>query len=221
NAGEIENRGIEVQFNATPIQTQDWQWDFRLNFSRNRNEVISIREGIESIFIGSSFGYAGSSASIQLVEGEPFGNIYGTSYARYYPEGEAPEDPLYIDEDAPILIGEDGFPVINSEQLVLGNAFPDWISGIYNSISYKNVSLSFLIDIQQGIDVYNQYGNFFTAFGITENTLDRNEYRIFEGVTADGQPNTQEVWLGQGLDPEGRTDPTTCDPGPCEVRDYG
>lgn len=204
NAGEIENRGIEVQLNVTPVQSQDWQWDVRLNFSRNRNEVISIREGIETIFIGSSFGYAGSSASIQLVEGEPFGNIYGTSYARYYPSGEAPEDPLYVDEDAPILIGDDGFPVINSEPLVLGNAFPDWIGGIYNSISYKNVNLSFLIDIQQGMDVYNQYGNFFAAFGITKNTLDRNEFRVFEGVTTDGQENTQEVWLGQGVGPDGR-----------------
>ncbi len=204
NAGEIENRGIEVQLNLTPVQAADWQWDVRLNFSRNRNEVISIREGIESIFLGSSFGYGGSTASIQLVKGEPFGNIYGTSYARYYPEGEAPEDPLHVDEDAPILIGEDGFPVVNNDLLVLGNSFPDWIGGIYNNISYKNVNLSFLIDIQQGMDVYNQYGNFFAAFGITKNTLDRNELRVFEGVTTDGQPNTQEVWLGQGEGPDGR-----------------
>lgn len=215
NAGEIENRGIEMQISLVPIQTQDFQWDVRLNYSRNRNKVISIREGIESILIGSSFGYAGSSASIRLVEGEPFGNIYGTSYARYYPEAE-PENQLYVDKDQPILIGEDGFPVVENDQKVLGNAFPDWIGGFYNSFSYKNVSLSFLIDVQQGVDVYSQYDNFFAAFGITKNTLDRNEYRIFDGVTADGQPNTQEVWLGQGLDPEGRIDPATG-----EVRDYG
>ncbi|MCW9708549.1 SusC/RagA family TonB-linked outer membrane protein [Fodinibius salsisoli] len=215
NAGEIENRGIEMQLNVTPIESDDFQWDVRVNYSRNRNEVISIREGIESIFLGSSFGYGGSRASIRLVEGEPFGNIYGTSYARYYPDGE-PEDQLYVDEDRTVLIGEDGFPVVDNDQKVLGNAFPDWIGGIYNGFSYKNVDFSFLIDIQQGMDVYSQYDNFFAAFGITENTLDRNEYRVFNGVTADGQPNTQEVWLGQGADPEGRIDPETG-----EVRDYG
>ena len=204
NAGEIENRGVEIELSLTPVQTQDWQWDLGFNYSRNRNEVISIREGIESIFIGSSFGYAGGGANIQLVEGEPFGNLYGSSYARYYPEGEAPEDPLYLDEDAPILIGDDGFPVINRNDLVLGNAFPDWIGGLRNNISYKNINLSFLIDIQQGVDVYSQYNNFFAAFGITKNTLDRNEVKVFEGVTADGQPNTQEVWLGQGVGPDGR-----------------
>jgi TonB-linked SusC/RagA family outer membrane protein len=216
NAGEIENRGIELQLNLTPVQTPDLQWDVRVNYSRNRNEVISIREGIESIFLASSFGYAGGGASIQLVEGEPFGNLYGSSYARYYPEGEAPEDPLYVDEDAPIVIGEDGFPVRNNEDLVLGNAFPDWIGGLYNQIAYKNVSLSFLIDLQQGVDVYSQYDNFFAAFGITELSLDREDYRVFDGVTADGQRNTKEVWLGQGLDPEGRIEPGTD-----EVRDYG
>lgn len=202
NAGEIENRGIEMQVNITPIEQRNFQWNVRFNYSRNRNEVISIREGIESIFLGSSFGYAGSSASIQLEQGEPFGNIYGTSYQRYYADGE-PEDQLYLDEDRPIVIGDDGFPVVNSDQKVLGNAFPDWIGGIQNSFSFRNVSLSFLIDIQQGLDVYSQYDNFFAAFGITENTLDRNEFKVFEGVTADGEPNQQEVWLGQGVGPDG------------------
>ncbi|MEL7835215.1 SusC/RagA family TonB-linked outer membrane protein [Fodinibius sp. Rm-B-1B1-1] len=203
NAGEIENRGIEMQLDFTPIEQRNFQWDVLVNFSRNRNEVISIREGIDEINLGSSFGYGGSSASIRLVEGEPFGNIYGTSYQRYYEDGE-PDDKLYLDEDRSVVIGDDGFPVVNTDQKVLGNAFPDWIGGIRNSFAYRNVSLSFLIDIQQGLDVYSQYDNFFAAFGITKNTLDRNETRVFEGVTEDGQPNTQEVWLGQGVGPDGR-----------------
>ncbi|WP_441000335.1 SusC/RagA family TonB-linked outer membrane protein [Fodinibius sp. SL11] len=203
NAGEIENRGIEMQINFRPIEQRNFQWDVRVNYSRNRNEVISIREGIDEINLGSSFGYGGSSASIRLVEGEPFGNIYGTSYQRYYENGE-PDDKLYLDEDRPVVIGDDGFPVVNTDQKVLGNAFPDWIGGIRNSFSYRNISLSFLIDIQQGLDVYSQYDNFFAAFGITKNTLDRNETRVFEGVTDDGQPNDQEVWLGQGIGPDGR-----------------
>jgi len=30
--------------------------------------------------------------------------------------------------------------------------------------------------------------------------LNRNDHVVFEGVLADGSPNTQEVWLGQGVD---------------------
>lgn len=215
NAGEIENKGIELQIQGRPVQSQDFVWDVAINYSRNRSEVIEIAEGINQILLGSSFGYAGSSASIQLTEGDPFGNIYGRSYERYYASGE-PEDNIYLDKDRPIVIGDDGFPVINNDQKVLGNTQPDWIGSIRNDFSYKNFNLTFLINAKWGQDVYSQYDNFFTAFGITKNTLDREDYRVFEGVTADGQPNTQEVWLGQGLDPEGRIDPNTG-----LVRDYG
>jgi hypothetical protein len=215
NAGEIENKGIELQIEGRPVQTRDFVWDVAVNYSRNRSEVVEIAEGINQILLGSSFGYAGSSASIQLTEGDPFGNIYGRSYERYYESGE-PEDNIYLDEDRPIVIGDDGFPVVNTDQKVLGNTQPDWIGSIRNDFSYKNFNLSFLIDAKWGQDVYSQYDNFFTAFGITKNTLNREDYHVFEGVTADGQPNTQEVWLGQGLDPEGRIDPGTG-----SVRDYG
>ena len=202
NAGEIRNRGIELQLSATPVQTDPFSWDATLNFTRNRNTVVDIREGIDEIVVGSQFGYGGSSPTIKLVEGDAYGNIYGTSYQRYYPDGE-PEGNDRIDEDRPILIGEDGFPVVNTRDKILGNTQPDWTAGLSNTLSYKSLSLSFLIDVKKGLDVFNQYDNFFTAFGITKETLARNEFRVFEGVTADGEPNTKEVWLGQGVGPDG------------------
>lgn len=202
NAGEIENKGFELQIEGRPVQSPDFSWDVAVNYSRNNSEVIEIAEGINQILLGSSFGYVGGGASIQLIEGEPFGNIYGRSYERYYEEG-APEDQVYLDSDRPIVIGDDGFPEVNTNELVLGNSQPDWIGSIRNTFAYKNFNLSFLIDAKWGLDVYSQYDNFFTAFGITENTLDREDSRVFEGVTSDGQPNTQEVWLGQGIGPDG------------------
>lgn len=203
NAGEIENQGFELQLTGRPVQTQDFAWDVTVNYSRNQSTVVEIAEGIDQILVGSSFGYVGSSASIQLLEGEAYGNIYGRSYERYYPEGEEPENAMFLDEDAPLLIGEDGFPVINTDQLVLGNTQPDWIGSINNSFAYKNLNLSFLIDVKWGQDLYSQYDNFFTAFGITENTLDREDFRVFDGFTEDGERNTKEVWLGQGVGPDG------------------
>lgn len=203
NAGEIRNRGVELQLRGVPVRTEALEWEATLNFTRNRNTVVDIREGVEEIVVGSSFGYAGSSATIKLVEGDAYGNIYGTSYARYYPAGEEPAAPDRLDEDRPLLIGEDGFPVIESQQKVLGNAMPDWTAGLSNRISYRGFTLSMLLDAQVGLDVYSQYQNFFTAFGITEESLQRTETVVFEGVTADGQPNTKEVWLGQGVGPDG------------------
>jgi outer membrane receptor protein involved in Fe transport len=43
NAGEIQNKGIELVLNGTPVRTKDFTWEASLNFTRNRNEVLKIR----------------------------------------------------------------------------------------------------------------------------------------------------------------------------------
>jgi TonB-linked SusC/RagA family outer membrane protein len=200
NAGEIENQGVEFIIRGNPVRTEDFTWNITLNAAYNQNEVVSIREGIEQIQVGSQYGYAGSTVTMQLIEGEAYGNIFGSSYERF----GADESSLFLNEDLPIVIGEDGFPVRNGEQLILGNSTPKWIGGLTNDFSYKNFDFSFLIDFRTGVEQYSQYDNFFSAFGIAEYTLNRNETRVFDGVLADGSPNTQEVWLGQGVGPDGR-----------------
>lgn len=200
NAGEIENKGVEFILRGTPIRNEDFRWDVSLNAAYNQNEVVSIREGIDEIVVGSQFGYAGSSVTMKLIEGEAYGNIFGRSYQRY----GADENSIFLNEGLPVVIGPNGFPVINTTQLVLGNVTPDWIGGLKNDFNYKNFDLSFLIDFRTGVEQYNQYDNFFAAFGIAEYTLNRNETIVFDGVLADGSPNTQEVWLGQGEGPDGR-----------------
>lgn len=204
NSGEMRNKGIEVVLNGTPIRTNDFSWDSRLIFSANRNKILSIREGLEEITYASQFGYVGSTVTMKLVPGEPYGNIYGSHYQRYYGPGEEP-DPLFLDESRPIVIGANGFPVRAplSSQKILGNSQPDWIAGFTNTFTYKTLSLTGLIDARVGQEKYNQMDNFFSAFGIAEYTENRNDVIVFDGVLADGTPNTKEVWLGQGVGPDG------------------
>src|SRR5690606_34333129 len=149
--------------------------------------------------VGSQFGYAGSTVTMKLIKGEAFGNIYGSTYQRY---GSDPEE-LHLERHLPIVIGANGFPVQNGGQRILGNAVPKWIGGLRNEFSYKAWDLSFLIDFRADVDQYNQFDNFFSAFGKTEYSLARNDFRVFDGVLADGSPNTQSVWLGQGVGPDG------------------
>ena len=204
NSGEMRNTGIEVVLNATPITSNDFSWDSRLIFSANRNKILSIREGLEEIPYASQFGYVGSRVTMKLIPGEAYGNIYGSHYLRYYGPGEEP-DPLFLDKSRPIVIGENGFPVRAplSSQKILGNSQPDWIAGFTNTFTYKNLSLTSLFDARVGHEKYNQMGNFFAAFGIAEYTENRNDVIVFDGVLADGTPNTKEVWLGQGIGPDG------------------
>ncbi len=199
NAGEIENQGVEIVLGGDIIKNNDLTWKMTANLSINDNKVKSIREGIDEIVVGSQFGYAGSRVTMKLIEGEAYGNLYGTSYERF---GADPNS-KYVEKDLPVVIGANGFPARNSDQLILGNAVPKWIGGLRNELSYRNFDLSVLVDFRAGLEQYNQFDNFLSAFGKNEYTLARNDFRVFDGVLADGSPNTKEVWLGQGVGPDG------------------
>lgn len=201
NAGEIENKGFELSLNANPVRSKNLRWDISLNFSANKNRVVSLNEGLDEIVKGSQFGYGGSSVTLKYVPGYAVGNLYGRAYQRYY--GSKTDDGVTVDKSLPMVIGANGFPVRDANQRLLGNSQPDWIGGLTNTLSYKNFSLSFLWETQQGLDRYNQLGNFMAAFGIAKYTENRNELIVFDGVLADGSANTKQVWLGQGTGPDG------------------
>ncbi|SFC43246.1 TonB-linked outer membrane protein, SusC/RagA family [Parapedobacter composti] len=208
NAGEIENKGIELILNGTPVKTNNFRWDATVNFTRNRNMVVDIADGVSDITLLQQNGYVNSHVTMRIAKGRPYGDLYGTSYQRYY-EGGQPEGLIYLDKDRPKVIansgGFAGFPLMNTtNQMVLGNGMPNWLAGIRNTFTYKGVSLSVLIDTRWKIDQFDQYGVWLAAFLKPDYTNDRNDVVIFDGVTPDGQPNDQQVWLGQGLGPDGR-----------------
>ena len=201
NAGEIENKGVEFTVNATPVSSKNFKWDVSANLSSNHNKVISVYPGLQSIFIGSVFGYGRSTVSTYYVPGESAGDIWGTPIVRY---GDDPTS-SHENKSAPMLIGDDGFPVYPdaTNQKILGNSFPKWVGGISNTLTYKHWSLYFLWDMQADVQKFDQFSNFLAAFGESAITLNREETIVFNGVTADGKPNTKPVWLGQGKGPDG------------------
>lgn len=206
NAGEIENKGFEITLRGNPIKNKDFSWNVTLNYSRNKNKVLSIKEGLTQLVVGSQFGYVGSTVTMKYVPGYAVGNLYGSSYLRYY--GNSTDDKIILRTDLPVVIASSGslsgFPVRDGTQRLLGNSQPKWIGGLENSFRYKDFSLSFLFDAQQGMKKYNQLANFMAAFGISKFTENREQTTIFKGVLADGTPNTQVVYYGQGIGPDGR-----------------
>lgn len=203
NSGNMRNKGIELILKGTPVKSKNVTWDVSLNFSANRNKVLTIKEGLTEIPYGTSGGYLNSPATMKLIPGEAYGNIYGTHWTRYY--GNEKQDPVRTDKSKPIVIGANGFPVLApaSSQKLLGNSQPDWIGGITNTVNYKNLSMTVLVDARWGQERFNRLENFFAAFGLADYTADRRENRVFEGVLADGTPNTKSVWLGQATGPDG------------------
>jgi TonB-linked SusC/RagA family outer membrane protein len=200
NAGEIKNKGIEITLNATPVRSNDFSWDFNINFSSNKNEVVKLNQGLNEILLESQFGYLSSNANMKLIPGYEYGALFGRTFKRYY--GSKTEDPLRIDYNQPLLIGANGFPVIDTKQKYLGSTQPDFIASTLQTFRYKQFSLTALLDTRQGQMKYNQFANFMAAFGVAKFTENRTETIIFDGVLADGTKNTKPVYLGQAKGPD-------------------
>lgn len=203
NSGDIQNKGIELTLRGVPVKTKDLTWSLLLNYSSNRNKVLSIYPGLKQSPYGSSFGYGGSGPTFIYAPGEPVGNIYGTYWTRYY--GDKTPDPTHIDKSLPIIIGANGFPVRapSASQKIVGNSMPKWNGSLSSSLNYKNWGFSFMLDTRQGLQKWNQLDNYMAAFGISKYSENRDQTIVFPGVLADGTPNTKPVFLGQGVGPDG------------------
>ncbi len=185
NAGSVENKGIEVQLNLVPLKTDNFQWDMFLNWSKNQNEVVALNEGITNLQLGSFQG----GVTINATVGEPYGTIKGTDFT--YLNGER-------------VVGTNGRYVINtSTNNTIGNVTPDWIGGIRNKFTYKNLSVGFLIDMQKGGDIFSLDQSYGLATGLYDVTAGLNDLGnpvrntiangggvILPGVQANGTPNT-------------------------------
>jgi len=201
NAGEIQNKGIEISLTAVPVRSKDFTWDFNINFSTNKNEVVKLNQGLTEILTATQFGYLTSNANMKLIPGYEYGALFGRTYRQYY--GTKPEDPIRVDKDQPLLIGANGFPSIDTKQKYLGSTQPDYILSTLQTLRFKQFAVTVLVDTRQGQMKFNQFANFMAAFGTAKFTEMRTETIVFDGVLANGSPNTKPVYLGQGKGPDG------------------
>lgn len=195
NAGEIQNKGIEVVLNGRPVQSASgFTWDFIANFTRTRGYVLELTEGLDTYTLTGRNG-----ANIQARVGERMGNIYGAGFDRV----SDPASPYF----GQIIHNTSGTPITSPTLKNQGNYNPDWMLGIQNNLSYKGISLGFLFDYRHGGIVVSRTKTIGSTSGQLEETLfgRENGYDlsvegngiISEGVirNADGSftPNTIKI----------------------------
>lgn len=165
NAGDIANEGIELTVNGTLIDRGDFTWDMGATYSVNRNEVVSLAEGVDELLIAQKYSGIRSIAK----PGEPYGQLMGTGYKRD-PEGN--------------IIHFNGIPVQTEQQIVLGNVTPDWIGSLSTSIRYKFVSLSAQVNAKVGGEIFSLTNAWAVGAGVTKNTVTefRGKSMVGEGV---------------------------------------
>ena len=152
------------------------QFGFGVHFSLYRNQVTNLKNNQTSIPIA---GFADISKN--YIVGQPLGVIVGSGFLR------TANNQLVIDSE--------GFPVIDPNPIIIGNPNPDFILGFNPSFKFNKWQLSLGFDWHQGGQIWNgtqQALNFYGKSLATEQGRATTNF-VFEGLTANGQPNTQAI----------------------------
>mgnify|MGYP005915635629 FL=1 len=177
NAGNIQNVGWEISLNAVPVLMNNFKWKTELNFSTNRNKIISLHEALKEFVYGpTSFS---SSYAMKLVKGGSIGDIYGKAFVR--------------DDAGNIVYGTEGankgLPLVEGDgnTVEVGNVNPKFLLGWNHSLSYKNFTLYFLIDCRYGGDLLSQTQADMDMYGVSEVTANARDkgYVMLEGQRID------------------------------------
>lgn len=185
NSGDVRNRGIEIAAYVVPVRTQDLNWRISANWSRNENIVISLP--VDNVLLATYQGGVTSNATV----GKAFGSLRGSDYV--YLNGQR-------------VVGPNGYYLTTDANQVIGDPNPRWRGGVTNTITYKTISLNFLVDVRSGGSVFSLDRYYGLATGLqpetalnndlgnpSRNTLANGGGVIVEGVQADGTPNTVRV----------------------------
>ncbi|MCG9792266.1 SusC/RagA family TonB-linked outer membrane protein [Flavobacterium algicola] len=181
NLGEITNKGFEMLISGDLVRTQNFRWTPSFNFAYNIGKVVATNATNSDINLGQA---RTQNVQISHIVGQPYGVIYGTSYARTA-DGEI----IYeIDSDG-VPRAKDG----GNKQL--GQGVPPYSMGLTNSFSYKNFSASFLIDAKFGGQIYSGTNAGAVGRGQHKVTLEgREDGLVVNGIDdATGLPFTATV----------------------------
>lgn len=157
NAGEISNKGIEASLSLVPVKTKNFTWDANINFAKNYNEVVKLHEDVKDFELAAA---RWANAFIYASEGQPYGVIVGKKLNR---------------TEAGEVIYENGLPTFDDKVSVLGNGNYDFTLGFRNAFSYKNLSMSVLVDMKFGADVYSMSKMQSHVNGTSKETLEGRE----------------------------------------------
>jgi TonB-linked SusC/RagA family outer membrane protein len=188
NAGNMQNQGIELQLNVTPVQTKDFQWDIAFNWSKNQIKVVELYKDMKymNLYNLSWGGY------VYAFPGKEYGTIFGYAIVRehatpvYY--DEAKTQLAYYTYSGRPIVSTSGRYIRSGQRTPLGNVYPDWFGGITNTFNYKNFNLNVLVDFRKGGDIFSVTHMFGMYTGVLAPTAatNANGVNIREALDANG-----------------------------------
>ena len=190
NAGQVNNKGIEVMLSGFPIKTNNFSWETTVNWSKNTNKIVALNGDIKRLELYQA---EGDEVIVVADVNGSYGDMWGKGF-------------VYHENGKPI-VDENGVP-LTSDLKKLGSVMPDWFGSINNSFTYKNFNFAFLIDCKWGGNIYSRTNQDGWATGALTSTvglnakgmpvrdpLDQGGGYLFDGVFKDGKPNNVYKYL--------------------------
>jgi hypothetical protein len=179
--------GIDVLVNIAPVVTSAFRWDLSVNFSNPNSEVTELAEGVENVGLGGF-----TEPAVYAIAGDSYRSVYGLQYLKDPTSGK-----IIIDDrsemDDPNVWGPGvyGYPVQDNEVGKVGDIQADFNMGINNSFSFKGLSVSVLIDIKKGGQMWNGTIGALYYFATHKDTENREDAYVHDGLLghydADGE----------------------------------
>jgi hypothetical protein len=177
NFGALSNSGMQGALTLVPFNRYGVEWTANASLTRNTSKFESLSDTLSRVAIGPRRWGVG----LEAISGQRFGAIVGTKFRRDDATGE--------------LLLNNGLPQSTPTDTILGYSQPEWYGGVSNTIRYRNVELSFLLDGQMGGSVFSATNRWGAVYG----TLAETEFRPDTGIVIAGvdvatnQPNTTHV----------------------------
>ena len=182
NAGEIQNKGIEIALNGRALQIKDFAWDAGINFSKNTNKVKSLVEGMDYFELEKAT-WCGVSVGAEVDKN--YGSIIGKDFKR-------------TDDGQVIINPTTGLPIVDDKTHTLGNASWDWTGGFYSTFTYKNFRLSASFDVKVGADLFSMSMRSAYATGKASGTLEGREAWYNSEESRKAANMTLDEWRAAG-----------------------
>ena len=176
NGAKTRNQGLEVSVRGSPLIGSGLNWNFLVNFDKAHGKTLALPHALPESYVSDTWLFG------NVRNGTAPGLSTESLTGLFYLRNSAGQ--LLIDPTS-------GLPIRSAAFIDHGyDRTPHFTMGITNNFKMGKLSLSFLVDVRRGGDVFNATEQFLTARGLALSTLDRTVPRVIPGVLRDGKENT-------------------------------
>lgn len=174
NAGNVENKGIEILLNVVPVKSKNFDWTSTLSFTRNKNTVIEIADGVDAMELPNGYSQ-GSDVLVIARKGAEYG-IMQTKYAfTHYQATDASGNKIESPSNGKRVLNAAGRFQRSSDAglgyVDIGSIQPKFQTAWTNGFRYKNFNLNVLVDAKVGGKYSSATYGYAYALGQLKNTL--------------------------------------------------